>query len=361
MTSFNNTINFPYDQKEPELQTDGPYVNYAPGNIIVNYIVEKKGIKRAETEEWRMDMKSDVRLNVMTDIPGKFFHMRLKEKIIVEKSEFPAADKLLVLSDIEGNFGAFRRLLQANKVIDEKFNWTFGKGQVVLAGDFFDRGDQVTEVLWLIYHLEEKAKSAGGYVHFILGNHELMNLTGDLRYTPQKYLDNAKVLRADYLALYDDNSELGRWLRTKNVIEKIGDLLILHGGISSDMNRMHLSLEKINELARPYLGLNGFDDKDENLRVIFGDFGPFWYRGYYDTSNSKIPAQIDMTLAQYGAKRIITGHTIVSNYITVWYNGRLLDTDVPHAEGSSEALLIEGGKYFRVNSKGKTAMLIDDK
>ena len=114
-------------------------------------------------------------------------------------------------------------------------------------------------------------------------------------------------------------------------------------------------------LPVPYLGLNDFDEKDEKLSVIFGDFGPFWYRGYYDTSNTKISGQIDTTLAQYGAKRIITGHTIVSNYITVWYNGRLLDTDVPHAEGSSEALLIEGGKYFRVNSKGKTAVLIDNK
>ena len=255
MTSFDNTIDLPDDQKEPVIQIDGPYINYYRDEIIINYIVEKKGVKKAETEEWRMDMKSGVHLNVMTDIAGKSFHPRLKQKLNVEKSEYPAPEKLLVLSDIEGNFGAFRRLLQANKVIDDNFNWTFGKGQVVLAGDFFDRGNQVTEVLWLIYYLEEKAKAAGGYVHFILGNHELMNLTGDLRYTPQKYLDNAKLLGADYLALYDENSELGRWLRTKNVVEKIGDLLVLHGGISPDMNRLHLPLEKINELARPIFGI----------------------------------------------------------------------------------------------------------
>ncbi len=48
----------------------------------------------------------------------------------------------------------------------------------MFAGDMFDRGDQVTECLWLVYALEETAKAAGGYVHFILGNHELMNLQG---------------------------------------------------------------------------------------------------------------------------------------------------------------------------------------
>ncbi len=45
----------------------------------------------------------------------------------------------------------------------------------------------MTECLWLIYSLEEKAKAAGGYVHFILGNHEIMNMQGDFRYVQDKY------------------------------------------------------------------------------------------------------------------------------------------------------------------------------
>ena len=46
----------------------------------------------------------------------------------------------------------------------------------------------VTEVLWLIYSLEEKAKAAGGYVHYILGNHEIMNMSNDLRYVQNRYM-----------------------------------------------------------------------------------------------------------------------------------------------------------------------------
>ncbi len=49
----------------------------------------------------------------------------------------------------------------------------------------FDRGEQVTECLWRIYSLEKKAKSAGGYVHFIL-EITVMNLQGDHLYVQAK-------------------------------------------------------------------------------------------------------------------------------------------------------------------------------
>jgi hypothetical protein len=111
-------------------------------------------------------------------MPGKTFPVRLKEKDGgCKKVNTKKVNKLIAISDIEGNFMAFTETAAANGVIDTNFNWTFGEGHLVLTGDFFDRGTQVTEVLWLIYSLEEKAKDAGGYVHYILGNHEIMNLS----------------------------------------------------------------------------------------------------------------------------------------------------------------------------------------
>ncbi|WP_315816501.1 hypothetical protein [Paraflavitalea speifideaquila] len=53
--------------------------------------------------------------------------------------------------------------------------------------------------------------------------------------------------------LYAENSELGKWLRTKNIVEKIGNILYVHGGISRELNQLHLSVTEINQLARPYL------------------------------------------------------------------------------------------------------------
>ena len=341
-------------------QYDGPYVQYKGDRVFVHYIMGKKGKKFSlKTDSIALQQKDNLSLKVMTDIPDKFFRVRLKKELQNEKSEFLKVKNLVALSDIEGNFGALRKLLQANKVIDEDFNWTFGEGNLVLVGDFFDRGLQVTEVLWLVYYLEEKAKAAGGYIHFILGNHEIMNLSGDLRYVQQKYVDNAVLLNQKYVTLYDENSELGRWLRTKNIVEKIGDIIFAHGGISANINRMNLSIPEINKSARPHYADSTFTSAAQRSDTIIGDLGPFWYRGYYQKNNPAIPLQIDSTLSQFGVNHIITGHTIVADTISVWYDGRLLNTDVHHAEGKSEALLIEGNKFYRVNAEGKKVLLME--
>jgi hypothetical protein len=48
----------------------------------------------------------------------------------------------------------------------------------------------------------------------------------------------------------------------------------------------------------------------------------------------------------------------VRDTISVWYDGKVLNTDVHHSEGKSEALLIEDNKYYRVNSEGKKVPLL---
>ena len=83
-------------------------------------------------------------------------------------------------------------------------------------GDFFDRGLFVTQTLWLIYSLEEQAEKAGGKVHFVLGNHDLMNMNKDLRYVRKKYFENAKLMNEEPTFLLSQyGTELGKWLNTK--------------------------------------------------------------------------------------------------------------------------------------------------
>jgi hypothetical protein len=298
-------------------------------------------------------LKESFSVIVGTDTPGKTFPVIIKKKLETEKSEFKKVNNQIAISDIEGNFKSFRLLLEGNGVIDNNFNWTFGDGHLVLIGDFFDRGSQVTEVLWLIYSLEDKAKEAGGYVHFILGNHEIMNMSGDLRYVQQKYRENAVLLGERYEDLYSENSELGRWLRTKNIMEKAGDILYVHGGISSEINSMDISIETINEISRPYYSDSSLRYPDKRLNVIYGDAGPFWYRGYYQNATSASRNQIDSTLSIYNARHIVTGHTVVADTISTWFNGKVFNTDVHHAGGHSEALLIGKDNFFRVNVAGE--------
>lgn len=299
-----------------------------------------------------------------TDRKDVFFKYEIARNHLIEPSEFSMPSKMMILSDIEGNFEAFRKLLQANKIINKDFNWIFGKGHLVFAGDMFDRGMQVTECLWLIYALEKKARKAGGYVHFILGNHEIMNLSNDTRYVQHKYKLNAKRIGLTYAELYNENSELGRWLRTKNVIEKIGGLLFAHGGISPEMNRLKLSVAEINNLARPNYTGKTDDYKDIKTNTIMNSsYGPFWYRGYYKSKDKVYKASqqsVDSILQQYSVKHIITGHSIVADTISTHYDNKVINTDIEHAKGKSEALLIEGANFYRVNAEGKRVLLFRD-
>jgi len=149
-----------------------------------------------------------------------------------DSSEFNNVSKLAVLSDIHGQYELCLKLFRANHIIDDNNQWAFGEGHLVITGDIFDRGEQVTEALWFIYELEKQAKAVGGKVHYLLGNHEYMVLQGDLRYIHEKYVKTAALLKTPYDELYGDSTLLGRWLRSKSTIIKINDIVFLHGGIS---------------------------------------------------------------------------------------------------------------------------------
>jgi Calcineurin-like phosphoesterase len=337
---------------------DGPYVLYKNDQVFIKNVFDDGGIKSVTIDSVNISQKATLSLTLATDEPGKTFSVQLKSQLQNEKSEYKKADKQVVISDIEGNFGALRKLLQNAGVIDINYNWIFGNGHLVLTGDFFDRGDRVTEVLWLIYGLEDKAKAAGGYVHFVLGNHEIMNLSGDLRYLHPKYVQNTALLNEDYIgSLYGENSELGRWLRTKNIVEKVGNILFAHGGISAEINSIDITLNKINELARPYYPDSIYNYSNPITELIFSDWGPFWYRGYYQGKTIASAAQIDSTLEKFNVKRIATGHTVIADTISLLHNGKLINTDVHHAKGHSEALLIEGGKYYRITIHGEKILM----
>lgn len=354
---------------------DGPYVIHNDtGSVIYNFNGTHLSTQKLERN------KNDY-LPVKTDAK-EFFPVSIKKTVPAEQpSVFGKTNKLFVLSDIEGNFDAFKKILLANKIIDSSFNWIFGNGHLVFAGDMFDRGNQVTECLWLIYSLEEKAQNAGGYVHFIMGNHEVMNLQGNHKYAQQKYKSNSGLLGKTIKQLYGENSELGKWLRSKNIMEKIGNLLFVHGGIGNEFtDSISLSIKDVNATFRKYLDSSSLSTvKEVNTRLIFStDYSPFWFRLYYGKEDEKLwlmndhsvrwtiqhptSKQLDKILTKWEVDRIVTGHTIVADTISVYYDGKVINTDTKHSEGKSEALLVEDNKYYRVNSEGaRTLLFFEDK
>lgn len=304
---------------------------------------------------------------------GIQFQLPLHEKIEIPADHYSLNTKLLALSDIEGNFEALQGLLQAHSVIDQNLKWSFGDGHLVLVGDFVDRGIDVAAVLWLIYKLEAEALQQGGQVHFILGNHEILNLQGNFHYAKGKYKKLASLIGVEDDAqdnnrlLYSLQSHLGQWLRSKNCIEKIGNQIFVHAGLSPEILKFDLSISQINNLVRQNLDLDLYKkpNSDSIASFLMGIQSPFWYRGlvrdykYYPKISSN---ELSSILSYYKADRIIIGHSIVPE-LSADFEGKVIRLDVKHGKklnsSQSQGLLIEGNGTFKIDASGaKRSLLI---
>lgn len=184
-----------------------------------------------------------------TETGRRYFSLRLKQSLSVEPTEYRDPHKLLVIRNIQGDFHVFRELLISVGIIDKKYHWIFGDGHLVITGDCLGENEIGTECLWLVYALEEKAKRKGGYVHFILGKNEINNLNGSWHRLQPRYAKSRRTSKAPYVVLYDGNSELRRWLGTKNIVEKIGSVFVSNTDINTEAP-LDLPLTLINKLAR---------------------------------------------------------------------------------------------------------------
>ena len=336
-----------------QVEQDGPYVSRSGKKIISRYVLNDAS--KTDTLNEKDPIK--VRFSKHKDWD---FSFKLHPEHVIEPSSYKAVEKMLVLSDIEGEFEAFRALMIANKVMDEKYNWIFGKGHLVICGDLFDRGKEVVPYLWLLYKLEEDAVKKGGFVHVLLGNHDVMNMAGDLRYLAPKYPASARLLGLEYEKLIAEDTEIGKWLRSKNAIEKIGDKLFLHGGISPEINATNLSLQEVNDKCRSYYGISS-KKLDEEGKKFMSSKGPFWYRGYFGDDRTAV-ATVDSTLKKFGVKQILVGHTITEQNIAAYYNYKIIGVDVNQHKGNRKAVILDGKRVFVVDDKGNRKSLdIGDK
>lgn len=248
------------------------------------------------------------------------------------------ASKIVALSDIHGQFDLMLELLQANKIVDQQGNWIYGDGHLVLAGDVFDRGPKVTEALWLLYNLEAQARSAGGNVHMLLGNHEVMTLANDLRYLNKKYLDNATQLGSTYPALYADTTVLGNWLRSKPILTIVNDVLFLHAGVDADLFKYGQDIDAINHHMKRGLGLSKAEIKqDQTLAYLFGTQGPIWFRSYFKPEAQPVEV-LQQILQQHKLQRIVVGHTTF-DAIYQHYDGKVISIDSDIKSGKRAQLL----------------------
>jgi len=337
---------------------DGPYIFYTDKGIVVKQVGEKKGVVAPSIQTFTKDIKGKKFMAQLSE--KESFSFKIKKELKNETAVYNMPEKLIAISDIEGEFEAFKQFLIANGVMNAKYQWKYGKGHLVTVGDFFDRGLWVTQTLWLIYHLEQQAEKAGGKVHFILGNHDLMNMNNDFRYVRKKYFQNASLLQDEYLHFYKPNTELGRWLATKNIVEKIGDYVFVHAGISIEIANLGLTVQELNDKARDYYfdNLKARKCKDSLYSILY-QFGisPMWYRGWGKQTIDITEAETILERWQVG--KFVIGHTLHSE-VTYLMNKRVIDLDVAHAKGVVQGLLIENGNEYKVDNQGNKTTIIEN-
>lgn len=350
---------------------DGPYLFKKRNKIREIRVVSSDSSYEIQEFNYHSDDKKAFEVKVENEDKDSFT-FQLRKKIRSPNTKHKQPSKLLAISDIEGNFNAFYSLLIGNGVMDKSYKWTYGDGHLVLIGDFVDRGTNVTQCLWLIYMLEQEAEKAGGMVHFILGNHEVMNLLGQTEYVDKKYMALAHKLSGKedaskaYKYLMSNQRELVRWMKSKNVIERIGKTLFVHGGLSKELMAANMSLGEINEFIRMGLTREYFaDDGEANLKkFLMGPLGPLWYRGYigrYKKIYTKATQKdLNSTLRYFQANQVAIGHTVVAE-VSSDYEGKVYRTDIgfPRIKfsGKAQALLIEKDNFYRVNDFGERVLL----
>ena len=288
-------------------------------------------------------------------------------------------DRIVAVGDVHGAYDRFVEILRAAGLIDDRLRWTGGRAHLVQLGDVLDRGPDSLKALDLLDRLQKDAARAGGAVHMLLGNHEVMRMLGDLRYTtPGEYqaftttksdeIRNAYVERAkaanepvtpmpplglvEMRVAFGQDGRYGKWLRTLNTVMAIDGIVFVHGGISPAV--ADLPCDTINETVRRELTTDLAKTRSDPLVSLSArPDGPLWYRGLAEEPETFAP-MVDELLAKQKARAIVVGHTVTpTGRVRPRFGGKVIQIDtgmqpayVP--DGRASALEIDHGTMTAV-------------
>lgn len=248
---------------------------------------------------------------------------------------------IVSIPDVHGDVQRLRIALQLANLTDAKHNWRAPAGTVLVqTGDLFDRGDDTRAIVRLLQTIEEQAAAAGSTVHRLLGNHDLMNLVGDLRYVTPRDLESFGG-RAARAAAFSRDGPIGAWLLRARVCVQVAGTLFVHAGIAERFAALG-SCEAINaraadELARavPRSRPSGLlaAGRPHGAAMLEAADGPLWYRGLAESPEPAACAELRRSLGRLGARRMVVGHTIQPHGMRFRCGGSLVLSDVGMSRG----------------------------
>lgn len=301
--------------------------------------------------------------------------------------------RVVAIGDVHGDYESFAEVLQSAGLIDGNGNWTGGKTHLVQTGDIVDRGPNSRAVMDLLIRLQRQAEAAGGAVHCLLGNHEAMNVYGDLRYvSPAEFASFAAGNSADRGASYEYGKPItaaatpsfdqaqsssehpngfaelraafgpegvyGKWLRSENAVIKIDRTLFVHAGLGSKY--ADWSIDKINQEVREELA----DFTRLHGGIVTDTEGPLWYSGLAKGDEKQEPL-VDQLLKHFDVDRIVIGHTYAQGAVTPRFGGKviMIDVGIPRIYDNVSkiaCLEIDNGKAYALHRGQKLDLPADD-
>lgn len=299
----------------------------------------------------------------------------------------PAAERIVAIGDVHGDVDAMRDALRNAGLIDNQDTWTGGKSVLVQVGDQLDRGNRERDIYRLLFQLQDSAPAAGGAVHILLGNHELMNMRLDFRYvTKGGFADFESTSKRDSKRVGKVPNEVAKTIRAlpanmrararalcvggplaselaerAHVAVIVGDNVFVHAGLTprhftfggQDGKDAEQTLDYLNVATKQFLR-----GKGKYPMVLRGGLSPVWMRDYSREGVRNGSTECRMlaeTLKMVNAKRMIVGHTPQSMGINSVCGGRVwrIDTGMSAAYGGvPEAIEINrrgGVKIFTPN------------
>lgn len=246
--------------------------------------------------------------------------------------------RIVAIGDLHGDLLATRAALRLAGAIDSLDRWIGGKLVVVQTGDRFDRGDDELAVAALFRKLSGQARAAGGAVHLLNGNHELMNAYFDFRYVTdsamRSYLGYAREYFKDLtLSPSSERLELGRAiafrpggsiameLAESPMILQLAGNLFVHGGVLPEQARRGIDLYN-HEMSA---WLRGEKAEPAWLR---DPAAPIWNQIYSLAPGAAACDTARSVLKLLGAQRIVVGHTIQEKGITSYCGGAVWAIDI---------------------------------
>ncbi len=270
---------------------------------------------------------------------------------------FKAPGRIVAIGDLHGDMEATRRVLKTSGLMDEKGAWTGEKTVLVQTGDMLDRGDGEREIMDLLDRLTSEAQKAGGAVHVLLGNHEVMNVQGDFRYVTRggfgsfenvsaktkvdlsKFPEHMRHRAAAFLP----GGPFALRLAKFNTVVMVNDTLFVHGGLLP--SHVKYGVGKINREVKAWMR----GERKSLPKMMRSEKAPTWSRRFSDGEVSARDCRVlNSVLNKIGAKQMVVGHTVQKGGISSACNKRVWRIDVGLAShyGAkvSQALAIDGDK-----------------